>query len=273
MTDLAATCAYIGLVFWLLSVGALAVSRRVIFGQPKPAIIPDTQTHSINPITFVVDGAALQGWLAMPKRAPGCAILYFNGRHENPTTLFAILHEVPEHAVMVFHRRGLGSSGGWPSEQAHVRDGLVALDWFCKHLEISPAAVTIVGRSLGSGVAVRVSAARDVCGLVLLSAFDRLVHVIGHRYPWLPEFLIRDKFDSARHVAAIRCPCLSIVGDRDCVIPPRFSRALFAHWEGSLEELVIAGGEHRGLLRNPSVCLAIATFARRYQAHAAYRED
>ena len=257
----------IGAAFGLVSVITLAVSRRVLFGKPKAAVIPALETHLINPMTFVVDGAMLHGWLAMPKHAPKpkCAILYFNGRQENPSTLFGILAEVPEHAVMVFHRRGLGPSGGYPSEQAHVRDGVRALDWLCEYLAISAGAVTIVGRSLGSGVAVRVSGARDVCSLVLLSAFDRLAHIVKHHYPWMPEFALRDKFDSIDHMAAVRCPCLSIVGDQDRVIPQAFSRALFDNWTGSLEEFVASGGEHRGLLKNPRVCLAIATFAKRHR--------
>lgn len=265
MIEVAASGVGIGAAFWLSGVVALAATRRIIFGQPKAAIIPDVPTHRISPVTMMVDGARLHGWLAMPVVVPATlrAIVYFNGRHENPSTLFAILSDVPEHAVFVFHRRGLGPSAGWPSEIAHVHDGLSAVDWLCAHLKIPASALTVVGRSLGSGVAVRVAAARELGGLVLISAFDRLEHVVKYRHQWVPAFILRDKFASVDHMAEVRCPCLSIVGDSDSVIPADFSRALFAQWAGSLEEFVVANGGHRGLLRNAAVCQAIASFARR----------
>lgn len=265
MMELAAMSAGVGAAFYASAAGVLAITRRALFGQPKEAILPEVDTHRIIPATIEVDGVRLYGWLAMPLLMPSTrrAIVYFNGRHENPSTLFSILPDVPEHAVLVFHRRGLGPSAGWPSESAHIQDGLSAMDWLCTHLKVSASAVTIVGRSLGSGVAVRVAAAREVGGLVLISPFDRLVHVVNHHHPWLPGVLLRDKFASADHMAAVRCPCLSVVGEQDAVIPAALSRALFSDWSGSLEEFVVVDGEHRGLLRNPDVCRAVAGFVAR----------
>lgn len=262
MMGFAAMLTALSITLWLAGALALAGTRRLVFGQPKAPVVPETASHEIRQITFEVDGVTLHGWLAMPRQAPNRAILYFNGRKESPTALFTVLPELPEHAVMVFHRRGLRPSGGRPSEAGHVRDGLDALDWLCRHLTIRSSAVTIVGRSLGSGVAVQVAGAREVCSLVLLSAFDCLGHIVKHHYPWLPGFVLRDKFESIEHIDAVRCPCLSIVGDSDRVIPAAFSRALFDDWVGSVEEFVVAGGGHRGLLRNPVVTSVVAGFVK-----------
>jgi uncharacterized protein len=266
----AAVCTMLG-AMWALWV---VLQRRALFGKPKVPVIPETATHRISSITLPVDGDILHGWLAIPNTAVRGAIVDSNGREESPTTLLTLLPHVPGQAMLVLHRRGLGPSGGRPSERAHVRDGLLALDWLCGHLEISLAAVTVIGRSLGSGVAVRVAAQRQIGRLVLISPFDRLVNVIRHRYPRLPEFALRDKFDSVRHMPAVNCPCQVVVGEQDQVIPAVFSRALFANWPGSVKWFSLADGQHRGLLRNPAVLAAIAEFVQRdYAGHASLNKE
>ena len=65
----------------------------------------------------------------------------------------------------------------------------------------------VVGESLGAGVAAAAAARqRDaVAGLMLITPWDRLEHVASFHYPWLPvKWLLRDQYDSAAHLAALR---------------------------------------------------------------------
>ena len=72
---------------------------------------------------------------------------------------------------MFVNYRGYGGSTGAPSEKALVSDALAVWDWArAEHSEVA-----VVGRSLGSSVAVQLAAARSVSLVVLVTPFDSLV--------------------------------------------------------------------------------------------------
>jgi hypothetical protein len=59
--------------------------------------------------------------------------------------------------------------------------------------------VTVIGRSLGSGVAIQVASARPVERLVLVTPYDSLLEIADHRFPGIPVgWILRDKFESGR---------------------------------------------------------------------------
>lgn len=239
----------------------MSLRRKLLYGKPKTPFLPKTLGHEISPFTVQINGVTLHGWLAIPRGEVAGAILYFNGRRESPTTIFRFLSTLNNQAVATFNYRGLGPSTGTPSEKALVDDGLQVLDWLSATIEIPVSSIVIVGRSLGSGIAVQVSAARDIAGLILISPFDSLVNVIRKRIRYFPKFLLEDSFDSVRHISKVRCPVLAITGARDTTIPTELTRALFDDWNGQLAEHEVPEGRHRGLLRYRSVEHAVAIFA------------
>src|SRR5690606_22061071 len=122
--------------------------------------------------------------------------------------------------------RGFPGSTGSPSETGLLTDGLAAFDWLAAKGEDKP--ILVIGRSLGSGVAVNTAAERDALGLVLLSPYDSVANVAQSRYFYLPaRYLIRDPFDSTDRIGRVKEPKLIIHGDADTVIPIRFGQALY----------------------------------------------
>lgn len=246
--------------------------RSLLFGWPKPPFLPRVKYHDIHPIVIEVAGAALHGWIARPRGALNGALLYFNGRRESPTTVFRFLDDLAGVAVLVFHHRGLGPSSGRPTEAALVADGLALLEWLGDETGLPPSSIVVMGRSLGSGTAVQVAAARPVAGLILVSAFDTLVNVLRHRFRLFPSRLLRDRFESVACVPRIRCPVLSITGARDTTIPVERTRSLLGRWDGSLSCHEVPEARHRGLLRYASVGAAVAAFVHARLGPGAYRE-
>jgi alpha/beta superfamily hydrolase len=188
------------------------------------------------------------------------AVIYFNGRRESPTTIFRFLTTMKNQAVVVYYYRGLGPSTGALSEPALVDDGLKVLDWLCAKTQLPTSLIVIIGRSLGSGIAVQVAASRNVAGMILISPFDSLVNVIRQRIRGFPNFLVQDKFKSEKHISKVGCSILSITGGRDTTIPTRLTKALFSQWGGQLTEHNVPEGRHRGLLRYASVETAVACY-------------
>jgi pimeloyl-ACP methyl ester carboxylesterase len=88
----------------------------------------------------------------------------------------------------------------------------------------------VVGESLGAGVAAAAAAQqRDaVAGLMLITPWDRLESVASFHYPWLPvKWLLRDRYDSAAHLAAFGRPVVVAVAAQDDIVPARFGEALY----------------------------------------------
>jgi pimeloyl-ACP methyl ester carboxylesterase len=93
-----------------------------------------------------------------------------------------IQRSVSDYAVYLLNYRGFGGSGGSPSEEAIAEDALALFDQvYASHPQIA-----VVGRSLGSGVAVRLASQRPVQQLILVTPYNSLEEIAEQQYPWLP---------------------------------------------------------------------------------------
>jgi len=184
------------------------------------------------------DGTKLHAWHV--KGEP--LILYFGGNAEEVSWMLAEApRRVPGAGWLLVDYRGYGASGGSPSEKALSADGLLWYD----HVSKLSQRIFVFGRSLGTGVAVHVAAARPVAGVVAIAPYDNLPAVGQHHYPLLPVgLLLRHRFDSAALAPQIRAPLLCLVAGRDEVIPRARSRALYEAWGGEKRWVELQGAGH-----------------------------
>jgi fermentation-respiration switch protein FrsA (DUF1100 family) len=215
------------------------------------------------------DGTALAGVLVTP---PGEAdrrwptVLYFGGNAEEVTVSAAdVERRYGRRAVLLVNYRGYGDSRGKPGEAALVADALAIHDWAARRADLDSSRFCVHGRSLGTGVAVQLAAARPLRCVVLTSPFDSLAAVGRTHYPWLPVgLLLRHRFDSAAHAGRIAAPALVVYGAEDTIIPGEHSERLAAAWGGAVERLRIEGHGHNDLDLDPRYAGAIAAFLDRH---------
>src|SRR5215469_4022610 len=69
-------------------------------------------------------------------------------------------------SVLAYDYEGYGTSEGKPSEQAAYDDEDAAYEYLTSTLHVTPERIIIFGKSVGSGPAVHLAAARKVAGLV-----------------------------------------------------------------------------------------------------------
>jgi pimeloyl-ACP methyl ester carboxylesterase len=119
-----------------------------------------------------------------------------------------------------------------------------------------------MGRSLGSGVAVQLAAARPVARLVLVTPFDSLVNVAKEHFGWLPVgWLLRDRYESASRAREVTAPVLIVIAGEDEIIPERRSRALTAAFvPGQVQVVVVPGVGHNTLDLSPEYLQAVVAF-------------
>ena len=92
-------------------------------------------------------------WSRRGARRPD-ALLYFGGNAEDVShNLPGLAAALPDHAIYLMHYRGYGGSAGQPSEAALVADAVALFD----RVHAEHARIVVVGRSLGSGVAVQLA--------------------------------------------------------------------------------------------------------------------
>jgi pimeloyl-ACP methyl ester carboxylesterase len=104
--------------------------------------------------------------------------------------------------------------------------------------------VIVVGRSLGSGIAVHVASVRRVARLVLVTPYDSMVGIASGQYPYFPVSLIlRDRYESWRYAPRVRAPTRIIVADADEVIPRASSEQLYGRFAPGIAHMsVLSGG-------------------------------
>ena len=242
---------------WLLLVVALllGVPAAAWFGQdrliffPQPLVATARLPPEAKPLEIVAtDGTRLRGWIRAASVVPAPAVLYFGGNAEEVSGTLADPRWPRDWAVAAINYRGYGASEGAPGETALVVDAQTIYDTIAALPEVDARRIVALGRSLGTGVAVKLGAARPLAGEILVSPFDSLVEVGRTHYPWLPvSWLLRHRFDSRADAQRIQVPLLAIVADHDSIIPRGRSQALYDAWAGSKLWLVIPGTDHNTL--------------------------
>jgi len=204
--------------------------------------------HSEIHIT-TADGTELHGWyLRANGDEPSPLLIYFGGNAESIAHMLFEQNHFKGYSLLLMSYRGYGLSGGKPSEKALCNDALFLYDHFSSKSEIDASRILLMGRSLGSGVAVYLASKRSVERLVLISPYDSMIALAKEFYPWLPAtLLLKHPFDSLTLSPSIEAPLLAIVGSHDNIIAPQRSKVLVQAWGGKTKLVEIEGVGHNEL--------------------------
>lgn len=189
----------------------------------------------------------LRGWAINPGQPR--ALLYFGGNAEAIEFDASDFRDlIPGTSVYLLPYRGYSGNPGIPGETALFADALAAYDDISKR----HAAVDVIGRSLGSGVAMHVAAERPVGRLLLVTPFDSVVRVGQEQYPYFPiSLLAKDRFDSYLRAPRVNARVLMLTGDRDTIIPAANSEALRRSFRTAPQACVLAGYGHNDISMAP----------------------
>jgi pimeloyl-ACP methyl ester carboxylesterase len=236
------------IVYLLACLGLFLLQRSFIY-YPQP------RSAGGGVARFNVAGAELEA--TVRPMAGADAVLYFGGNAEDVSgSLPSLAHAFPAHALYLMHYRGYGGSGGKPSEAALFADAVAVFD----QLRRQHPNITVIGRSLGSGVAVHLASVRPVARLVLVTPYDSIAGIAARQFPMFPvRFHQTDKFESWRYAPLVKAPTTIVVAADDMVIPGASSRALLGRFKpGVARYIVIPGTGHNTISGSPAYVEAIA---------------
>jgi len=228
--------------------GYLALCLYLFLAQRSYLYFPTPRMHMVPAMQLARDGADLV--VSMRPAGGTHAIVYLGGNAEDVSQAVPQLADVFESAaIYALHYRGYGGSSGKPTERDNVGDALALFDAISrKH-----AQVTLVGRSLGSGVAIQLASRRRVQRLVLVTPYASVAELAARHFRYVPvNWLLQDRYDSWKHAPAIDAPTTIIAAERDDVIPLASTRRLLGHFKPGIARLhVIAGADHNDVLLHP----------------------
>jgi pimeloyl-ACP methyl ester carboxylesterase len=228
----------------LLGIALLYFLQRSLLFYPVPAVdgIP-RETISFNNAAI-----SLHGWVL--NQGNRKALIYYGGNAEDITNNIPLFEELFEnHTVYLINYRGYGKSQGTPSEQALFSDAIAIYD----QIKQWHSSISLMGRSLGSGVAVYLASKRNIGQLFLLTPYDSIVEVAQTHYPYLPtRYLIKDRFESILYAAQLKVSVLIVAAEFDRVVPVKHAEKLRDRLTRSkVSYHLIAGAEHNNVTAFP----------------------
>ena len=219
---------------------ALFAFQRSLIYYPRPRLYTDGITLLVLP----VKGERIL--VSSHPCASSRALLYFGGNAEDVSqNMPELLDAFPDRAIYLLHYRGYGGSSGHPSERDLISDALALFD--LAHAEHQD--VAILGRSLGSGVAIHLASVRPIERLILVTPFDSLEFIAAQQFPWMPvRLILRDKFESWRYAPQVTAPTVILAAENDQVVPLANSKNLLTHFKPGVAVFkTIAGVGHNDI--------------------------
>lgn len=235
---------------YLVACLALFLLQRslIYFPQPRSLASPDsTELLQVANANLIITVRAASG---------NKALIYFGGNAEDVSgNLPSLSKAFADHAIYLAHYRGFGGSSGKPTEAALHADAVALFD----RVHRQHTNVLVIGRSLGSGVAVRLASVRPASRLVLVTPYDSIENIAAAQFPMFPvRWLLQDKFESWRYAASISAPTSIVTAQYDEVIPADSSRRLHAQFRKDLARfIVVPNATHNTISDQPAYWLAL----------------
>jgi uncharacterized protein len=242
--------AAIAALFYVALCLALLLAQRSFIYYPQPKSAGDDGPM----LTLDVDGERL----LVSTRAntgPG-AVIYFGGNAENVShSLPTLAQAFPGRSVFAMNYRGYGGSTGKPSESGLIADALALFD----RVHVDHPQIIVIGRSLGSGVAIHITSERPVERLVLVTPYDSLLTIAAGQFGFFPlRWLMLDKFESWRYAPKITSPTQLIAAQNDEVIPYASTKSLYDRFRPFVASMtLIPGVGHNSISESPEYISAM----------------
>ncbi|MBS0374491.1 MAG: alpha/beta fold hydrolase [Proteobacteria bacterium] len=218
---------------WLALVAGIWATQEQILFHPEPLRAADVPLiDGVTEEWVEVAGARLHAFhYRQPHdasgRPPRGLVFYLHGNAGNVASWFVNPAFWRESGFDVFllDYRGFGRSSGRIENEAQLVDDVSAA-WAQVAPEYHDRRLVIFGRSLGTGLAVRLAATAHPDLLVLVSPYTSMAALKDLHYPWVPDVALRYPLRSDRSIAGYRGRLLVFAGLQDAVVPPAQSRAI-----------------------------------------------
>lgn len=249
------------LLTWVASIAVIAYTGLGVLlyiGQRNLLYFPAPENDLVheNSVRWTSGSETIKIWRV---GAGTNALLYFGGNAEDVAFNIPEFKQFfPDHTLYLVNYRGFGGSTGKPTEAGLYEDALNVYDRVNENHEN----ISVMGRSLGSAVAVHLASKRDVKQLVLVTPFDSMLNMAKGMYPLYPvSLLLKDRFDSIGKIGEIGASILVLVAGQDGIIPRERTDSLIdAIPAGQIYVQVVENASHNTIQSSTDYADALISF-------------
>ncbi len=194
------------------------------------------------------DGETLQCYWIRPPQARR-ALIYFHGNAGNISHRMQDLLALADMnmAVLGVSYRGYGRSTGKPSEKGIYQDGRAALDYVTETHGFKVEKVILLGRSIGSAVAVDLAQNKHLAAVILVTPMSTGKAMGKFHGFGILSALAGDAFNNLHKIDHLRCPLLVVHGTLDKIVPFHMGEQLFARAPSPKQFRAIQGAGHNDI--------------------------
>mmetsp|Transcript_51364 Transcript_51364/g.94942 ORF Transcript_51364/g.94942 Transcript_51364/m.94942 type:complete len:581 (+) Transcript_51364:216-1958(+) len=135
-------------------------------------------------------------------------------------------HQFQVH-VLAVEFPGYGICPGGPADDASVMENVETAFRFIREVLCWPLdGILLLGRSIGTGLALRLAARNEVYGVILVSPFLSVKELCRHVVGPL-SYLVQERFPNEEMMPKLRSPLLVVHGKKDLTVPVEHGKELF----------------------------------------------
>lgn len=208
------------------------------------------------------DGLKINGWF-IPHPNAKYTLLFCHGNAGNIGDRIDKLQLLSQIGLNIFiiDYRGYGKSQARPSEHGFYLDAKAAYDYLLNNRKLKPEQIILYGESLGTAIVIDLASKRKVKAVIIEGAFSCGRDMAAKHYPFLPQFLFSNSFDSLTKIKNIDAPKLFIHSKMDEIVPFKLANKLYNITEEPKEFVEIIGSHNTAFLDSQeSYITAIASF-------------
>ncbi len=227
-----------------------SIVNHLAFHPDTTTILPvESLPKMVQDIFFTtIDKEKLHGYWVRSTNSKHI-LIYFHGNAGN------IVHRLSD--ILQYHKlgisvlcvdyRGYGKSTGAPDEEGLYLDGQAAYQYAINRLGFQVQNIFVLGRSIGTAVAVHISQNQKIAGLILVTPLTSgKAHAKSQGFgPF--AYIAGNSFDNFSKVINIICPVLVIHGTHDRVIPYSMGLEIFQKAKVEKKLITIDNAGHNDL--------------------------
>ena len=264
MNNYGITILLIVIIYIGFTTSLFVYQKKLIFFPPKPDFLSYAR-WKLCEIAIPSGANMLQAWKVTNQDCTNNRILlYFGGNAEDVSGNLPDAKKYAASVVYFINLSGYGNSAGMPSQDAFYKNSLDIYDYLVEKEHIQPDSIIIMGRSLGSAVAVYLNANREAKGLILVTPFYSIINLapVAMRLLFPLHIMLNHKFDNIKYIRNINNRILVLAASNDEVIPERSTKALAQAVSGNSKYAVVKNTNHQ-TIANDSYYLEINNFISR----------